>query len=200
MLPAGLQPTASRLLDAGPNLPGMPSTSPRRPGAAATQRRPRRPLGRGFAVAPPDPVRPVQAPFAALFGVLVAVVDGYLGWLLWDADHTWSWYLLVPLLLVAGALAGAVLVVLGRGLGPVSGSAVLAWSCVLPLLGLLALTLFFATLADTESAWLALVLLVAPLGALVLALRRPVREWTRRGRARAQAAPRGLASGRGQRR
>ena len=178
----------------------MPSTSTRRPGAAATQHRPRRPLGRGFATAPPEPVRPVQAPFAALFGVLVALVDGYLGWLLWDADRRWSWYLLVPLLLVAGALAGAVLVVRGRGIGRVSGSALLAWSCVLPLLGLLALTVFFAALADAEAAWMSVVLLVAPLGAMVLALRRPVREWTRRGRAQARAASRGLASGRGQRR
>ena len=177
----------------------MPSTSSRRPGAAATQHRPRRPLGRGFATAPPSPTRPVEAPFAALFGGLVALVDGYLGWLLWDADRSWSWYLLVPLLLVAGALAGAVLVLAGRGLGPVSGSAVLAWSCVLPLLGLLALTLFFAALGDGEAAWPALVLLIAPLGGLVLALRRPVREWTR-GRARADRAAGRLASGRGQRR
>ncbi|MFQ1001097.1 hypothetical protein [Modestobacter sp. SSW1-42] len=177
----------------------MPSTS-RRPGAATTPPRPRRPLGRGFATAPPEPVRPVEAPFAALFGGLVALVDGYLGWLLWDADRSGSWYLLVPLLLVTGALAGAVLVLGGRGLGPVSGSAVLAWSCVLPLLGLLALAVYFAALADAGAAWLALVLLVAPLGGLVLALRRPVREWTRRGRARARSAPLGLASGRGRNR
>ena len=175
----------------------MPSTSSRRAGTAATQPRPRRPLGRGFAVAQPAPVRPVQAPFAAVFGGLVALEDGYLGWLLWDADSTWSWYLLVPALLVVGALAGAVLVLRGRGVGPVSGSAVLAWSCLLPLLGLLALTVFFAALGDGEAAWLALVLLVGPLGGLVLALRRPVREWTRRGRARARSGARGLASGRG---
>jgi hypothetical protein len=175
----------------------MPSTSSRRPGAAATQHRPRRPLGRGFTVAPPTPVRPLQAPFAALFGGLVAVEDGYLGWLLWDADHRWSWYLLAPLLLLAAALTGAALVLRGRSLGPVSGSAVLAWSCVLPLLGLLALTVFFAALADAEGALMSLVLLVGPLGGLVLALRRPVREWTRRGRARGREAVRGLASGRG---
>ncbi|GAB4082828.1 hypothetical protein GCU67_07165 [Modestobacter muralis] len=175
----------------------MPSTSSRRPGAAATRHRPRRPLGRGPSAAPPALVRPVQAPFAALFGGLVAVEDGFLGWLLWDADRSWSWYLLVPLLLAAGALAGAVLVLRGRGLGPVSGSAVLAWSCVLPLLGLLALALFTAALGDGEAAWLALVLVVGPLGGLVLALRRPVREWTRRGRARDDRAPGRLASGRG---
>jgi hypothetical protein len=175
----------------------MPSTSSRRPGAAATQQRPRRPLGRGFAVAPPEPVRPVQAPFAAVFGGLVALEDAYLGWLLWDADRSWSWYLLVPLLLLVAALAGAVLVLRGRSLGRVSGSAVLAWSCVLPLLGLLALAVFFAAFADGESAIMSLVLLVGPLGGLVLALRAPVREWTRRGRARGQGAARGLASGRG---
>ena len=178
----------------------MPSTSTRRAGAAAIRHRPRRPLGRGFVVPPPAPVRPLEAPFAALFGGLVALEDGYLGWLLWDADRSWSWYLLVPLLLGAGALLGAVLVLRGRGLGPVSGSAVLAWSCVLPLLGLLVLALFFAAFGDGAAAWLALVLVVGPLGGLVLALRRPVREWTRRGRARADRGPRQLASGRAQRR
>ena len=178
----------------------MPSTSRRRPGAATAPGNPRRPLGRGFPVALPAPVRPVQAPFAALFGGLVAVEDGYLGWLLFDADRSWSWYLLLPVLLVLAALAGAVLVLRGRGLGRVTGSAVLAWACVLPLLGLLALAALFAALGDGMAAWSSLLLTVGPLGGLVLALQRPVREWSGRGRAQAPGGPRALASARGQRR
>ena len=161
----------------------MPSTSTRRPGAAAPRPRPRHPLGRGATSATPVPVRPVQAPFAAVFGGLTAVVDGYLGWLLWDVDRSVRWYVLAPALLAAAALLGAVLVLRGHGLGRVSGSAVLAWSCVLPLLGLLALAVVVAALGDGEAAWLALVLGIAPLGGLVLALQRPVREWTGRARA-----------------
>jgi len=162
----------------------MPSTSSRRPGPPAPQRRPRRPIGRGFTVAPAAPVRPVQAPFAAVFGVLVAVEDAYLGWLLWDADPGWGWYLLLPAVLAVGALAGAALVLRGAALGRwASGSAVLAVSCVLPLVGMLGLAVFFALLGGGQAVWWALLLLVGPIGGLVLALRRPVREWTGRGRA-----------------
>ena len=158
----------------------MPSTSTRRRGPAPQQPRPRRPIGRGFATAPAAPVRPVQAPFAAVFGVLVAVEDAYLGWLAWDADPGWGWYLLPFAVLVVAALAGAVLVLRGRGLGRrVSGSAVLAWASALPLLGLLALAVVFLALGGGEAAWWAVLLVVGPLGALVLALQRPVRDWTR---------------------
>ena len=161
----------------------MPSTASRRPGPAAPQHRARRPIGRGFAVAT-TPVRPVQAPFAAVFGALVAAEDAYLGWLLWDADPGWGWYLLLPAVLVVGALAGAVLVLRGRRLGRwVSGSAVLAWACALPLVGLLFLALFFAALGGGEATWWAALLVVGPLGGLVLALQAPVREWTGGGRA-----------------
>ena len=130
------------------------------------------------------PVRPVQAPFAAVFGVLVAAEDAYLGWLLWDADPGWGWYLLLPAVLAVGALTGAGLVLVGAGLGRVSGSAVLAAACLLPLVGLLGLAVFFALLGGGQAAWWALLLLAGPVGGLVLALRRPVREWTGRRRAR----------------
>jgi hypothetical protein len=138
-----------------------------------------RTLGRGFSVAPAAPVRPVAAPFAAVFGLLVAAEDGYLGWLLWDADPGWGWYLLLPVLLAAGALTGAVLVLRGRALGRLSGSALLAVFCLLPLLGLLGLVAFFALLGGGEAVWWALLLLVGPIGGLALALQRPVRQWTR---------------------
>jgi hypothetical protein len=156
----------------------MPSSSTRRPGSATS--RPRRPIGRGFPVAPTTPVRPVPAPFAAVFGVLVAAEDAYLGWLLWDAEPGWGWYLLLPAVLAVGALAGAFLVLRGRALGRwVSGSTVLAVCCLLPLLGLLGLAAVFALLGGGQAVWWALLLLVGPLGGLVLALQRPVREWTR---------------------
>jgi hypothetical protein len=144
--------------------------------------------GRGFAVAPTAAVRPVAAPFAAVFGLLVAVEDGYLGWLLWDADPGWGWYLLPPVVLAAAALAGAVLVLRGRSLGRwLSGSTVLALACLLPLLGLLGLTGVLALLGDATAAWTAVLLLIGPVGGLVLAQQRPVRQWTARRRA---ASPR----------
>jgi hypothetical protein len=40
----------------------------------------------------------------------------------------------------------------------------------------------FAVLGGGAALWGALALLIAPVGCLVLALRRPVREWTRRDR------------------
>jgi hypothetical protein len=139
-----------------------------------------RAAGRGFAVAPAAPVRPVAAPFAAVFGLLVAAEDGYLGWLLWDADPGWGWYLTLPVVLAAGALTGAVLVLRGRSLGRwFSGSAVLTVFCLLPLLGLLGLTVFFALVGGGQAMWWALLLLVGPIGGLALGLQRPVRAWTR---------------------
>jgi hypothetical protein len=105
----------------------------RRPRPVAPARRPPRSrprIGQGFAVA----VRAVAAAFAAVFGLLVAVEDGFLWPLLWKADPGWGAYLLVPAGLAAGALTGAVL----RGGGPgqwLSGSALLAAFCLLPLRG-----------------------------------------------------------------
>lgn len=141
----------------------------------------RRPLGRGFAV-PAPAVRPLAAPFAAVFGVLVAAEDGYLGWLLVHTGPGWGWYLVLPLVSMAGALTGAVLVVRGAPLGRLaSGSAVLALSCLLPLLGLLGLAAVLAYLgAGQEVA--AVLLLAGPVGGLALALQQPVRGWTRRRR------------------
>jgi hypothetical protein len=160
----------------------MPSSATRRPGSATT--RPRRPIGRGFPVTATAPARPVAAPFAAVFGVLVAAEDAYLGWLLWDADPGFGWYLALLAVLLAGALAGAVLVLRGRGVARwLSGSTVLAGFCLLPLLGLIGLIGFFALLGGGQAVWWALLLVVGPLGGLVLGLQRPVRAWTRGPRA-----------------
>jgi hypothetical protein len=116
--------------------------------------------------------------------VLVAVEDGYLGWLLWDADPGWGRYLIAPVVLALGALLGAVLVLRGRRLTRrVSGSGVLAVFALLPLLGLLGLAALWAALGQIGAVWWTLLLLVGPVGALTLSLQRPVRVWTRGRRA-----------------
>ncbi|MCU1606896.1 MAG: rane protein of unknown function [Modestobacter sp.] len=155
----------------------MPSSSARaRAGAGGPGRpAPRRPLGRGFTTAPAVPERPLPAPFAALFGLLVAAEDLYLTWLLWVPERRWEWYLAVPVLLAGWAVAGAVLVFRGRG----RGALVLAGAAVLPLAGILVLTVVLGLLGGGTAMWSSLLLLVGPVGCLALTLRRPVREWTR---------------------
>ena len=155
----------------------MPSTTQRRsPRATPAPARARRPIGRGFP-APAQPPRPVQAPFAAVFGVLTAVVDGYLGWVLVsDPDVGVGWYLGPFAVLAALALAGAALVQAGLA----RGAAVLATAAALTLLGLAVLLVLFVAVGQAGGTWWVLALLVAPLGALWLAGQRPVRAWTRR--------------------
>ena len=157
---------------------GMPSSASgagRRDPAAA--RRPRPPLGRGFA-APPADERPLAIPFAAVFGVLVAAEDLWLAWLLRVPGEGWQWPVAVPVLLAVTAVAGVLLVLLGRG----RGWLVLTVASVLPLLGLLVVVLIFGALGAGSETWAALVLLVGPIGCLALTVQRPVREWTRPGR------------------
>jgi hypothetical protein len=153
----------------------MPSSSSR--ARATTRRSPRS--------APPNPPaatpaeRPLAASLAAVFGLLVATVDGYLAWLLLTPEVGWDWYLLVPLLLAVLAVAGSAAVLLGRA----RGWLLLAVAAALPLLGLLAVVVLFATLGGGQALWSTVGLLIAPVGCLVLALGRPVREWTAHGRA-----------------
>src|SRR4029450_9632718 len=91
----------------------MPSSSARN--RTTTRRSPRS--------APPPPAatrpaeRPLEAVLATVFGVLVAAEHGSLPWLLWTPEVGWDWFMLVPLLLGATALAGAAAVFLGRGRG-----------------------------------------------------------------------------------
>jgi hypothetical protein len=86
-----------------------------------------------------------------------------------------------------------------RGAG--RGSAVLAWACAVPLLGLLGLAGFLAVLGSGTAAAGALLLAIAPLTGLVLSRQRTVREWTRPRRPAASSGrARPLASGRGHRR
>jgi hypothetical protein len=114
-----------------------------------------------------------------VFGLLVAAVDVYLTWLLWTPEVGWDAYLLVPVLLGVLAVAAAVAVLLGVR----RAWLLLAVAAALPLVGMLAVVVLFAALGGGSALWGAMALLIAPVGCLVLALRRPVREWTRRGRA-----------------
>ena len=168
----------------------MPSSSSR--SRAATRRSPR-PAPRGQFAATPAGERPLAATLAAVFGLLVAAVDGYLTWLIWTPDVGWDTYLLVPVLLAVLAVAAAVAVFLGLG----RAWLFLAVASVMPLLGLLAVLVLFAALGGGAALWGALALLIAPVGCLVLALRREVRDWTRpRPAGRPAGGRRGSASAR----
>jgi O-antigen/teichoic acid export membrane protein len=134
----------------------------------------------------------VEAPFAAAFGVLVAAEYLYLGWLLYEPGSPLDWYVVAPALLAAITVAGAVLVVLGRG----RGWLVLTAAGVLLLLTLLALVLLFGALGGGAALWQALLLFIGPIGCLVLTLRRSVRAWTTRGRRRSPGGRRAGARSR----
>ncbi|MGY1689634.1 hypothetical protein [Geodermatophilus sp. SYSU D01105] len=147
---------------------------------AAVRRSPRpapRPAPVRTSAAPVE--RPLLAPFAAVFGVLVAAEDVYLSYLLWAPDRGWHWYVLAPLVLAVWAVAGAVAVWLGRR----RGWLVLAGAAVPPLLALIGLVVVFGLLGGGSAMWWAVLLLAGPIGCLALTLRRPIREWTRPGRA-----------------
>ncbi|PRY50591.1 hypothetical protein LY71_103150 [Geodermatophilus tzadiensis] len=165
--------------------PPRRTTTRRSPRAAAPSPAVRR-------AAPPPPAgRPLAAPFAFVFGLLVAAEDLYLGWLLLEPDPGWHWYVVVSAGLALLAVAGAVLVLLGRG----RGWLVLAVAAVLPALLLLGVAGLFGALGDGGSVGWALLLLAGPVGALVLALGRPIREWTRPARRTPAARPAGTGRG-----
>jgi hypothetical protein len=148
----------------------MPSSASR---SRATSRHSPRPAPRRVDVPPAE--RPLVVPFAAFFGVLVAAEAGYLAWLLWTPLIGWDWFIAAPLALAALALVGAVLVLIGRA----HGWLVLAVAAVLLLAGLGAMAVVLAALAGAEAVWSTMFLVVGPLICLVLAVRRPVRDWTR---------------------
>jgi hypothetical protein len=119
--------------------------------------------------------RPLDVVLAVVFGVLVAAEDAYLGWLMWTPEVGWDWFLLAPLLLAVLALAASAAVFLGRR----RSWALLALAAALLLGVLLVLVVLFAILGGGAAMWSAVGLLVGPVGCLVLALRPPVRAWTR---------------------
>ena len=153
----------------------MASSSPR--DRAATRRSPRAAPRQQQTPAPPAG-RPVLAPFAAVFAVLVAAEYLWLAWLL-RAPGVPPVRYVVPGVLAAVTLAGASLVVLGRARAWV----LLAVVSIVLALGLLATAILFGALGLGAVVWQALLLLVGPVGCLVLATRRPVREWSRSARA-----------------
>jgi hypothetical protein len=121
--------------------------------------------------------------FAVVFGALLAAEVLYLGYLLWEPGPSVDRFLIVPLLLAAAVVVGSVLVLRGQRWG----WAVLAVSAVLPLVGLLILVFLLGALGGGAQRWAGVLLLVGPLVTLVLALRRPVRQWCGAGRARRSA-------------
>ena len=127
----------------------------------------------------------MQVPFAALFGLLVAVEYGYLAWLL-----SFGWYLAVPVLLAVGAVTGVVLLWAGRS----RGWQVLTVVAVLLLLALISLAVLFGLLGGGSALWSALALLAGPVACLALTLQRPVRGW--RGSGGPTRSPGGRRSGR----
>lgn len=103
----------------------------------------------------------------------------YLGYLLWEPAPTFDWYLVVPVVLAAVAVAGSLLVLFGRA----RAWMLLAGAAVVLLVALLVLVFILGALGATAEMWAAVLLAAGPLGCLILASRRPVREWTRPGRA-----------------
>src|SRR3954470_17963226 len=148
----------------------------------STRRSPRRAAPRP---APAVVERPMVVPFAAVLGLLTAAEDGYLAWLLGDPEIGWDWFVGVPVLGGVTAAGGGPLVAPGRR----GGALLLAGAAALTLLGLVVLAFLFGALGGGRAMWAALLLMVGPLVCLVLALRRPVREWC--GRATAGRSPGG---------
>jgi hypothetical protein len=146
----------------------------------------RSPRAAARAVVAPVRERPMIVPFAVVFAVLVAAEDLYLARLLWTPEAGWNWFVLGPVALAALALVGAALVFLGRG----HGWLVLAVAAVLPLLGLMLITVLFAADGGGRAMWSALLLCVGPMTCLVLALQRSVRTWSGHGRAKRSAGGR----------
>jgi hypothetical protein len=125
-------------------------------------------------------------PFAVAFGLLTAVEVLYLGYLLWEPEPALDWYLVVPVVVAVLAVVASLLVLWGRA----RAWLLLAVAAVLPLVALLVLVFVLGAFGATAETWSAVLLTTGPLGCLVLATRRPVREWTRPGPATRSAGGR----------
>jgi peptidoglycan/LPS O-acetylase OafA/YrhL len=156
----------------------MPSSRSRVP-----VRRSPRPAPRTDVPLPTRPERPPAVTFAVVFGALLTLEVLYLGWLLWQPDPSVDRFLVVPLLLAGLAAAGSMLVLTGKRWG----WAVLAVAAILPLAALLVFVFLLGALGGGAQLWAGVLLLVGPLAALVLAVRRPVRDWCGAERARRPA-------------
>jgi O-antigen/teichoic acid export membrane protein len=116
----------------------------------------------------------------------MAVEVLYLGYLLWEPAPALDWYLVVPLVVAAVAVVASLLVLRGRA----RAWMLLAGVAVVPLVALLVLVFILASLGATAEAWSAVLMTTGPLGCLILATRRPVREWTASRTTRSPGGPR----------
>jgi hypothetical protein len=114
-----------------------------------------------------------------VFGLLMAAEVLYLGYLLWEPAPALDWYLVVPVVVAVVAVTGSLRLLQGRS----RAGMLLASTAVVVLIALLVLVLVLAAFGATAEMWSAVLLAAGPLGCLVLATRRPVREWTAPGRA-----------------
>jgi hypothetical protein len=118
--------------------------------------------------------RPLAASFAAAFGALLTAEVLFLGCWLVVSDARLDRVTVVVGVLVVASAAGSVLVARGvRG-----GWVLLVLAAVGALAALLLMALIFGALGVASAMWAAALLAVGPLGCLVLAPRRSVREWS----------------------
>jgi hypothetical protein len=117
--------------------------------------------------------RPLAASFATVFGVLLTAEVLFFGALLVGPDVRLDRVTVVIGVLVLAGAAGSLMVFQGlRG-----GWVLLVLSAVGALAALLLMVLVLGALGATAQMWAATLLAVGPLGCLVLAPQRSVREW-----------------------
>jgi hypothetical protein len=130
--------------------------------------------------------RPLAASFATAFGVLLTAEVLFFGALLVVPDVRLDRVTVVIGVLVLAGAAGSLMVFRGvRG-----GWVLLVLTAVAALAALLLMALVLGALGATAEMWAAALLAVGPLGCLVLAPRRAVREWEGRGPTRRPAGGR----------
>jgi hypothetical protein len=134
--------------------------------------------------------RPLVVAIAAVFGALLAAEVLFLGGMPLLSDGRLNRFTVVFLALFVGAVAGSLMVVQGRR----GGWIVLMIVAAGGLAAVLILVLVLAALDVAGVAWVAVLLSVGPLGCLVLAPQRSVREWSRAGAARRSAGGRRRAA------
>lgn len=123
-----------------------------------------------------------MVPFAAIFGWLTAGELLYLTWLLVEPGSGptpqlgVSWPVVALSVLAVWVGAGALLVFLGRA----RGWLVQATGSVFPLIGLFGIVVLFRSLGAGRETWWAVLMTIGPIGSLILATQRPVRDWTSR--------------------
>ena len=121
----------------------------------------------------PEDERPLAVPFAAAFGALMAAEVLFLGVALLLPDFRLDRFTVVFVVLFLGAVAGSLMIVQGRR----GGWILLVVVALGGLAAVLVLVLILAALGGTGPAWAAALLTVGPLGCLVLAPQRSVRQW-----------------------